>query len=481
MSSPTPAGTLSPPLYVDLDGTLIRSDLLLEGLCRLAREAPWSLWAVPFWLIRGKAYFKGRVAERVTVDPTLLPFHADFLAYLRAEKAKGRRLVLASASHRSAVQPVADHLRLFDGVMATEGDRNLRGAQKRDAILTAESERGFDYAGNAMPDLPIWKVARRAILANAAPRTVAAARRVAEIDCVFDDRPPRLATVARALRLHQWAKNLLLFVPLIAGHRVRHLPSLGQAAVAFLAFGLCASAVYLVNDLMDLASDRRHPRKRERPFASGALDLGAGFVLIPGLLLASGLLAATLPVGFGALLGLYVVITFAYSFGLKRIVMMDVLVLAGLYTLRVLAGAAATAVRPSFWLLAFSMFVFLSLALTKRVSELADPRPVATAASSGRGYLSSDLDLLRSLGASAGYLSVLVLALYLNSRDVAVLYSSPAALWLLCPVLLYWISRMWLVTMRGQLQEDPVVFALKDRVSWGVCALAALIVAVATR
>jgi 4-hydroxybenzoate polyprenyltransferase len=309
---------------------------------------------------------------------------------------------------------------------------------------------------------------------------VAAARRATIVDQVFDDRPPRLKTLARAMRLHQWAKNLLVFVPLAAGHRLLDPSSFAQAAIAFLAFGCCASAVYLINDALDLPADRANPRKRTRALAWGDLAISTVLWLAPTLLVAAGLLAATLPARFGGLLGLYFAITLAYSMALRQVELLDVLVLAGLYTLRVLAGAAASRVQPSFWLLAFSMFLFLSLALTKRVSELADGPTTNALARTGRGYVSGDLEVLRSLGAAAGYLSVLVLALYINSRDVVIMYARPAALWLLCPLLLYWISRIWLVTTRGQLREDPLVFALEDRVSWGACLLAGLILVVAT-
>jgi len=467
-----------PRLYVDLDGTLIRTDLLAEGFAALAARAPHRLLAIPAWLLRGKAYLKTRLADQVTINAARLPYHEELLAYLRAERAAGRRLVLASGSPRAFVEHVAAHVGIFDAVMATEPARNLTGKVKRDAIVAAEDGAPFDYVGNGPDDLPVWEAAAGAICVGASARTVRLARARAEVVRVFGSRGSRLVAAIKALRVHQWLKNMLLFVPLATSHKIGNAGLALHATIAFLAFSCTASAVYVVNDVLDLEADRNHPRKRDRPFASGALPLSAAGLLVPTLLAAAVALSWILPAAFLGMLGLYGGMALAYSLLLKRVVLLDALTLAGLYTMRVMAGAEAVNVAPSFWLLAFSMFVFLSLALVKRASEVIDRSADATA--SGRDYGGADLPTITMLGTSSGYLAVLVLALYINSDDVSALYAHPQLLWFLCPILLYWIGRTWIVTTRGQMHHDPVVFALRDPVSWAIAVVGASIVLLAS-
>ena len=280
----------------------------------------------------------------------------------------------------------------------------------------------------------------------------------------------------RALRLHQWSKNVLVALPLLAAHRALEPELLARAALAFLAFGLVASGLYVLNDLVDLEADRRHARKRSRPFASGALPASTGMALVPVLLGAGVAVALLLPRGFQAVLAGYLAATAAYSFALKRAVILDVLLLAGLYTSRIFAGAFATGVPVSEWLASFSMFLFLSLALLKRGSEIVE----TAQALHGRGYLASDREPIFGMGVASGYLAVLVLALYVSSSEVRVLYSRPAWLWALCPLVLYWVSRLWLRAHRGEVQDDPLLFAIRDPASWLVAALGAAILRLGT-
>jgi 4-hydroxybenzoate polyprenyltransferase len=275
----------------------------------------------------------------------------------------------------------------------------------------------------------------------------------------------RLRAGLRALRLHQWAKNLLVFVPLVAAHRLGDGSLFVDAVLAFLAFGLCASSAYVLNDLVDIKADRRHPRKRLRPFASGVLPPGAGVVLVPALLAASIAIALALPGRFLLVLAGYYALTLAYSFALKRIVLVDAVALAALYAARILAGAQAVQLPLSNWLLLFAVFLFFSLALVKRYAELDALRKEGRLDAAGRDYQVADLPILHSLGTASAAACVLVLALYLNSPAVLALYREPNALWLLCVLLLYWLSRVWLKGHRGEMHDDPVVFALKDRVS----------------
>lgn len=463
------------PLVVDLDGTLLKSDLLLESTLALLGKSPWMALAFPGWLLRGKAHLKREIARRVELDVASLPYDARVLQLVR-DAAGEREVVLCTASDETLAQQVADHLGGFDVVLASDGVRNLSGRAKRDALTQRYGERGFDYAGNALVDVAVWSHAREAIVANAGNGLARAAARVTTVAAHLPAESRGPAAWVKAMRLHQWLKNLLVFVPMLAAHRFADPVVLADTALGFLAFGLCASGVYLLNDLLDLAADRHHPRKRNRPFASGRLPLLHGALLSPVLTLVAFALAAWLSPGFAAVLVGYYVLTLAYSFRLKKRAMVDVMVLAGLYTVRIIAGAVLLATAPSFWLLAFSVFLFLSLAMLKRYAELHALSRQGRSETSGRGYRVDDQMLVQSLGAASGYQAVLVLALYINSTASEALYRRPQVLWLLCPILLYWISRAWMIAHRGLMRDDPVVFAATDRTSL-VLALAGALVA----
>ena len=462
------------PICIDLDGTLIRSDLLYESLLRLLKRNPFYLLLLPFWLAGGKAHLKQQIARRVELDPALLPYREALLTLLEEKRAQGHRLVLATACDQQLAVGVAEHCGLFDEVLASDGACNLAGPEKARALVERFGERGFVYAGNDETDLKVWRHAAEAWVVSDSPSLQRRARQAAPETRLLDAAGTGAgAALIRAARPHQWLKNLLIFVPLLTAHRFE-LQSLLSAATAFLAFGLCASSVYLLNDMLDLEADRRHLTKRNRPFASGALALRTGLVVAPLLLLTALALAATLPTTFIAVLAVYYVLTLAYSFLLKQKELVDVLVLATLYTLRILAGAAAVEVRVSFWLLALSMFLFFSLALVKRYTEMLAVSGRGETQAAGRGYRPGDLEGLSQMGAASGYLAVLVLALYINSDDIRRLYAAPEVIWLLCPLLLYIISRVWLLARRDELHEDPVVFVIRDRHSLFAAALGAL-------
>jgi 4-hydroxybenzoate polyprenyltransferase/phosphoserine phosphatase len=462
------------PLCVDLDGTLIKTDLLAESYLALLSSSWASALLVPFWLLRGRAHLKEQIAKRVDVDASLLPYHGPFLDYLRAEHRKGRRLILATASHAKFAHVVAEHLGIFDDVMATENKTNLAGKVKSRRLQETFGG-GFDYAGNSRADLRIIRYARRSLLVNPEPGVETAARQIGTIEQVFRDGQGGVKSYLRAMRPHQWFKNLLVFVPLAAAHLLQNITLLQQSVLAFIAFSLCASSVYLLNDLLDLPADRAHPRKRLRPFAAGEASVKSGAMLIPLLIGAAIAIGLFLPPAFLGVLAFYYVTTLAYSLWLKAKVLVDVFVLAGLYTLRILAGAAAVAITPSFWLLALSMFLFLSLAMVKRYAELLSMRDVGRSAAKGRGYIVVDLTTVQSFGAASGYLAVMVLALYINSEEVRVQYRHPEAIWLLCPLILYWVSRMWQRAGRGEMHDDPLVFAIKDRISLWLAGASAVI------
>jgi 4-hydroxybenzoate polyprenyltransferase len=381
------------------------------------------------------------------------------------EHEKGRSIILATASDQRLAQQVADYLKLFDSVLASDGSTNLSGAHKRERLASEFGERGFDYAGNGSSDVAVWSSARKAIVVNPKPRLLRHVARVAEVQSVFEDRGANVAEYLNALRPQQWLKNLLVFVPVFAAHRFYEPALLKRSLLAFAAFCCCASSGYLVNDLLDLSDDRRHPRKSQRPFASGRLPVSYAFVMVPVLFILGCLLSAVVSRSLLEVLLLYFVLSLTYSLYIKRVALLDVIVLAGLYTLRIMAGSIAVAIWPSAWLLAFSMFFFLSLALVKRYDELVVMRSVEGDHARARSYEISDAELLASKGTASGYMAVLVLALYISSSTAKTLYRRPELMWFLCPLLLYWVGHMWLVAHRGEMIDDPLVFALRDRTS----------------
>jgi 4-hydroxybenzoate polyprenyltransferase/phosphoserine phosphatase len=461
-------------LCVDLDGTLIRTDVLFESVCALLGQNVLYVLLLPFWLLRGKVYLKQQIASRVELRVELFPYNEVFIEYLKEQKAAGRRLVLASASHTKYVSGIAEHVGIFDDVIATDSGANMAGESKLVEIRKLLGEQPFDYAGNSSVDVPIWKEAAAAVVVNPFPGVLKAAEKCGTVSEVFDDQLPKYGQLLKAMRPHQWLKNVLIFVPLLMAHFFADVPLILQALLAFVAFSMCASSVYLLNDLLDLSSDRQYPRKRFRPFASGMLPIVDGIFWALVLLVCAFGIALLLPADFVGVLGLYYVFTLAYSLALKRAALIDAVVLAGLYTMRLIAGAAAISVPLSFWLLAFSIFLFFSLALIKRFSELQLQLAQGNDRIAGRAYREVDMETLSQLGASSGFLAVMVLALYLNSDVVATLYKRPEALWLFCPMMLYWISRLWLLTRRGEMDDDPVVFTMKDRRSWWLAVIAAV-------
>jgi 4-hydroxybenzoate polyprenyltransferase len=413
---------------------------------------------------------KSQVASLVTLDVDHLPYNRPLLDYLRDEHAAGRKLYLATGADRVLARKVAAHLGIFEDVLASDGAVNLTGRNKLQHLEQRFAADGFDYIGNALPDLPLLQGAQEAMVANPdlSLRLALKSRNVA-VSRKFQDRSHLLAALAKALRVHQWAKNLLVFLPLLLAHSFRHAASVLAAVAAFFCFSFTASATYIINDLLDLESDRVHLHKRKRAFAAGNLSVATGLGISFALAAAALITAAYLPRKFLVYLLLYFVTTLAYSLSLKRIVLVDVVVLSSLYTIRMLAGSEATHDPVSPWLAAFSIFLFLSLAMVKRFSELQNLHSRGATPSNARGYLLSDIEQLRSFGTSSAYASIVIFALYINGRDVVALYHHPTRMWLITPLLILWISRVWLLASRGLLDEDPVVFALSDRMSLLLC------------
>ncbi|HLI12941.1 MAG TPA: UbiA family prenyltransferase [Alphaproteobacteria bacterium] len=465
------------PLVVDVDGTLIKSDLLLESLLALLSTKPRAVLGAVAVLPRGRAAIKAYIAREAALRVETLPLNAELIAILRKERAKGRKIYLASGSDRRYVEALSQHLRLFDGVFASDGKSNLSGKAKAMALCEAFGEGGFDYAGNARPDREVWERAHDVLMVNTTWGLRRRLRRRFPEAQEMGSRRLRLMDYVRACRVHQWLKNLLILIPALAAHQIDPVSAL-TLLVAFLSFSTFASGSYLINDLLDLGNDRQHPVKRSRPFASGAIPLSHGPLFVAALLATACALAHYLPSTFTALLLGYGVLTLTYSLWLKRKMMVDVLMLACLYGMRLVAGGVAVAVPLSPWLVAFSIFLFLSLAIIKRCTELIACFESGRGDPSGRGYQLRDLPVLEAMAAASGYVAVMVFAFYINSPAVMVLYHSPERLWLICVILIYWIGRMVVLTHRGRMHTDPIVFAATDRVSLvSAAAVAAVVVA----
>lgn len=449
------------PLVVDLDGTLTPTDTLVESLVQLVKRRPFKLFRALGWALKGRAHLKCQVAAHINFSAASLPIRAELLAFLFAERARGRRIVLATAAHESIATPVAERLKVFDQVFATNESRNLKGAEKL-RVVQREVGAKFVYAGDSRADLPIWRAASGAILVCASDALATQVRRTSVVEREFTNSPAGFMVWLRAMRVHQWTKNLLLFVPLLTGFAFLDPGRIGATVLAFIAFSLAASATYIVNDLWDLESDRLHPRKCKRPFASGALSIAAAVGVAAALLLTALLMAAVVSFGFLAMLVLYVFLTSTYSWVLKEYVLVDVLMLSLLYTLRIFAGSVAVHIPVSSWLLAFAVFLFFSLALIKRCSELVSLQQAGGLAARGRDYRVSDLTVLWPLGIGASLSAVVVFGMFISAPETHSRYASPQLLWLVAIGLIYWVGRLWIKTSRGEMHDDPIVFALKN-------------------
>jgi 4-hydroxybenzoate polyprenyltransferase len=430
---------------------------------------------LPFWLLSGRASLKRKLAARIDLNPACLPYRQQVLDLVQQEKATGRRTALVTAADQNLAETISSYLGLFDEVHGSDGRVNLKGANKAAFLAQQFGEDGFEYVGDSAADVAVWRNARAAYVVGTQIRAEQAAAVTTLKSTILVTRPS-FRTWINALRGHHWAKNLLLFLPMFLAHNLAIGP-LVRTFLGFALYGFCASGLYILNDLLDLHSDREHPWKRKRPFAAGDISIPEGLLASTVLLSTALGLGFFLDVQFGfALLG-YAALTMLYSFYLKKIALLDVFVLSSFYSFRILAGALITGTPLSQWFLAFSMFFFLSLAMAKRYSELLHAQDLVVAGNSGRGYHTGDRELLLSLGVGSSFSAVVIFSLYVHSQDVGLLYSSPEFLFLLCPIVLYWLSRTWLMAHRGELKEDPVTLAIRDPVSYGVALAAAAVIA----
>ncbi|KKB78261.1 UbiA prenyltransferase [Devosia soli] len=448
------------PLAVDLDGTLISADLLWEGVFQLLKKNPLFVFMLPVWLLQGKAHLKAEIARRIDFDASLLPYRQEFLAFLQAEKAGGRELVLVTAAAAPFAKAVAAHLGIFNAVYSSSDTVNLAHGRKADRLVELFGAGGFDYAGNDRADIPVFDKARAAIVV--APDATANRYQRRTSSQRFERTKPSLKTYIKMLRVHQWLKNLLVFAPAVLAHQITNPMVLLPSLIAFIAFCAAASSIYIVNDILDLPLDRQHATKRNRPFANGTLSIPFGLAVSGGLMAIAVACCFFLPPVFALVIGLYIASTTAYSLAVKRMLLIDVLCLAGLYSLRIIGGKAAADLPLSFWLIAFSMFFFLSLALVKRYVELQTSKTSERDRIAGRGYRPEDISIVGTAGIASAFTATLVLSLYIQSQEIIGYYSSPWLIWPLVPIVLYIIIRIWILAYRRELHDDPVVFIATD-------------------
>jgi len=466
------------PLVADLDGSLSRTDLLHEALILLIKKNPVVIFQCLLWLLKGRLYFKNRIFEQVQLHYESLPYNPEVLQFIKEAFASGRKIVLATASPLYCATEVAKVHPVFNEVYGSSDKVNLKGTNKLKVLIEHYGEGRFDYIGDSAADMVIFKASRYAYVVNPSTAVARKVKKIANVKNIWQPRKSSIIDYIRAIRAYQWIKNLLLFVPLITSHSFRSLHLVTITFLAFLAFNLVASAGYLLNDLLDINADRKHPRKQFRAVASGRLSIVNAFIVATVFLVGGLIFAAKLSLYFLGILLLYFIISFTYSLFFKKIVLYDVFILALLYSIRVFAGAVVTGVPLSFWLIAFSTFIFLSLAFVKRYSELVQIVDDTNLKNRGRGYIVQDLSLLQMMGIVSGFLSVVVFSLYINSPEVTVLYSKPKLLWAISFLFLFWISRVWLFTTRGKMTDDPIIFAIKDITSYFIFLLTGLLILV---
>jgi 4-hydroxybenzoate polyprenyltransferase len=450
------------PICVDLDGTLLYGDTLLDSFALAMHSWP-ILIRIPGWILQGKAALKDRLADNIKLNPEILPYNNTLIEFLRDQKELGKRLILVTAAHETIGHAINQYLCLFDDVIGSTEIRNLRGKEKARILIENFGYKQFCYIGNDRTDLQIWNVAESGIVVNATKKVIYKANKATKITKIILKKSSFNRALLKELRLYQWIKNLLVFVPIITANALYDLHAWFYAAVVFSAFCATASGTYVLNDLLDLEADRAHPIKRNRPFASGILSIQTGMVLFPSLFLLGLLLASIANVLLFVLF--YALINIAYSIKLKEFPIIDLFILASVYTIRLYAGGVTTGHNVSLWLLAFSCFLFFALAIIKRVADLITSKRLNGGQDHRRGYNIKDIVILQSMGICSSFVSSLVLALYVQSEAAASLYHSPRILWAIVPLILFWQCRLWLSASRGYIKEDPILYAAKDWVS----------------
>jgi 4-hydroxybenzoate polyprenyltransferase len=420
---------------------------------------------IPLWLLRGKAFAKKKLAEAGLIDPSRLPYNNDLIAFLQKEREDGRKLVLVTASDKQAALPIAEHLHIFDDVIASDGNNNLKGKVKSSKLMNVFGEKEFIYAGNDNSDLHVWRNAQSAIMVNTSRGLSKAVRSFVPVMQEFAGKGNTLKALVKALRPYQWVKNILVFVPIAVSEQPLDLEAFVATCLMFVALCLGASGLYLINDLMDLETDRGHPVKRRRPFASGLLPLRYGFVA-PVMVAAASAIALSISLRCLVIVLLYMLISLLYSTFLKKQPLIDVFCLALLYTVRIIGGGFSSGVHISIWLLNFSGFFFLALAFLKRYAEYMNNGVGTELQHTRRGYNNADHEMLQIMGIGSSLISAVVFSLYINTAKAYHIYHHPATLWGIVPVVVYWQFRLWFAAGRGQMHDDPILYSLKDWVSY---------------
>ena len=480
LTPPAASDTLfRPPLVVDLDRSLVRVDLLHEAMARLGLRSPLRLIRLAWTHRKSLAAFKHAVAQAVPIDASKLPYEPRVITYLREESACGRRIILATASPAIWAEPIAAHLGLFSEVLATDAENNLKSHRKLAAIRELLDDMPFAYLGDSSDDIPLFEAATGGrILAGSSPKPLAHLRRSGvDFNHVAPaNRATQIRDMIRACRPVHWIKNMLIFVPAVTSWGMYDPSRLIPAVFAFFSFSLVASAVYLINDLSDLAADRAHPDKRRRPLAACQLPVTKGIALAAFLAISGlGLAIATGPVVITALL-VYVALNAAYTIRLKEMPLTDIALLCSFYLIRVMLGLAVLGLPQSIWFLGFLGCLFAELAHWKRYVEVLN---APTSSSKRRSYTNQDANVLLAFGVGFSFTAAVVLTLYMRSNEVSPVYQSPKVLALLAPILLLHNLGMWLEASRGKSASDPVTFVLKSKKFWGTAIAAMLVLATA--
>ena len=468
------------PLCVDLDGTLVFSDTLQENLIKLLLHKPEYIFVIPFWFLKGIAFLKHKIASEIELKYSLLPYNIKIIEYIKQKKRSGCKIYLSTGANEKIALGVSKYLKCFDDIFASNEILNNVGKTKAEILIKKFGYQKFDYIGNSNNDIPALQSSKKGLLVNANKKTIIKVNKNLNIKTTVQKKNITIYSVLNLLRIHQWVKNLLLFLPIIAAHQLHNLDNVANLIIAFFSFGFCASAIYIINDLYDLENDRIHEIKRKRPFANGSISILTGLILIPILLTGSLLIGYFINQSFFICLIIYIIITTFYTIFFKRVPVLDCATLSILYTFRIVAGGIVVNVNPSFWLLHFSVFMFLSLAFVKRYLELINSSSKNNSELLGRGYYKSDIPVVLGIGLTSGFASIVILSLYMQSQTISKLYQTPEIIWFSLIIVLIWISYIWLKACRNQIDSDPIIFALKDKISWFLGFLVVLIFLIAT-
>jgi len=453
-------------LVVDLDNSLLKIDLFKESLGKSLLKRPLVFFKTVMLALNSIALAKTFISKECKTDCHTLPYNNKILDIIDSYRKKGYLILLATGAPQAYAHSIANHLGLFDEVIATNEQINNVGINKLESIKKHVND-SFIYLNDSVKDLPVWLHCKKAILIgdNGRVKNMLIKNNVEIIDTVKKEKSI-IEILLKQLRVHQWSKNMLLFVPALLSHQLLEPGVFLNALCSFIAFSLLASSIYVLNDIIDVDYDRKHPMKKNRPIAAGDLSMLRAYAVLLVCFLIGGWMAMLLGTTFLFVMAVYIILNLLYSLYFKRIIILDVLLLMSFYTLRIIAGHIPDTFPFSPWLLSFSVFLFFSLAFLKRYVNIILENNVST--KNGTGYSINDSNILKSFGVGSGIISTLVLILYTGSEQVQPFYLTPMILIFLAPIMLYWICRIWLLADRGLIKDDPILFAIKDKISYVV-------------